>query len=286
MGFFSVVNNISSLIAQQESTVNGLGLQKTLARLSSGLRLRSGGDDAAGLAIADGLRGQVRTLQQSVRNINDGIGFLQTADSSLGQVQNILTRAAALLSEAATDTNSGQLAAIEGELEQLFQEADRIGGGTEFNGINVFTNTARDVFVGDTQNSVGSNSTISFTTVSLTAAGLSLGNGGGIVGAGASITVSLGNVSAGDFLVLVEAAIDTVASRRGTLGAKINRLESAVNVAQAQIQNLTAAESQIRDANIAEEIANLTKFQILTQSGIAALAQANQTSQSVLALFR
>lgn len=286
MGFFSVVNNISSLIAQQESTVNGLGLQKTLARLSSGLRLRSGGDDAAGLAIADGLRGQVRTLQQSVRNINDGIGFLQTADSSLGQVQNILTRAAALLSEAATDTNSGQLAAIEGELEQLFQEADRIGGGTEFNGINVFTNTARDVFVGDTQNSVGSNSTITFTTVSLTAAGLSLANGGGIVGAGASITVSLGNVSAGDFLVLVEAAIDTVASRRGTLGAKINRLESAVNVAQAQIQNLTAAESQIRDANIAEEIANLTKFQILTQSGIAALAQANQTSQSVLALFR
>lgn len=285
MGFFSVVNNISSLIAQQESTVNGLGLQKTLARLSSGLRLRSGGDDAAGLAIADGLRGQVRTLQQSVRNVNDGIGFLQTADSSLGQVQNILTRAASLLSEAATDTNAGQFAAINNELSQLFQELDRIGGGTEFNGIQVFAAASRDVFVGDTQNSTGPNSTISFTTSLLTTS--LLGVTQNVSNAGAAINVALG--SGGDAqtaLGQLESAIDTIAQRRGTLGAKINRLETSVNVIQAQIQNLTSAESQIRDANIAEEIANLTKFQILTQSGIAALAQANQTSQSVLALFR
>ncbi len=287
MGFFSVVNNISSLIAQQESTVNGLGLQKTLGKLASGLRLRTGGDDPAGLAIADGLRGQVRTLSQSVRNANDGIGFLQTADSSLSQVQNVLTRAAALLAEAASDTNSGQAAAVENELEQLFQEIERIGAGTEFNGLAVFSNTARDIFVGDTQNATGANSVITFTTLSLTATvGLSLGADGGVTGTGATLNVSLGNTTASQLLTRVESAIDTIASRRGTLGAKMNRIENAVGVMQSQIQNLTAAESQIRDANMAEEIANLTKFQILTQSGISALAQANQSSQSVLSLFR
>ncbi len=287
MGFFSVVNNISSLIAQQESTVNGMGLQKTLGKLASGLRLRTGGDDPAGLAIADGLRGQVRTLSQSVRNANDGIGFLQTADSSLSQVQHVLTRAAALLAEAASDTNSGQYSAVSNELTQLFQELERIGAGTKFNGLNVFDNTTRSIFVGDTQNATGANSTIDFVTSALTATLLGLGTNV-ILSSGTVNAVSIGNgpTSIGTMLTEVEAAIDSIASKRGTLGAKINRMENAVGVMQSQIQNLTAAESQIRDANMAEEIANLTKFQILTQSGISALAQANQSSQSVLSLFR
>ncbi len=285
MGFFSVVNNISSLIAQQESTVNGMGLQKTLGKLASGLRLRTGGDDPAGLAIADGLRGQVRTLSQSVRNANDGIGFLQTADSSLSQVQNILTRAASLLAEAASDTNSGQAAAINNELTQLFQEIERIGGGTEFNGLLVFSGSTRSIFVGDTQNATGANSTIDFSTGLLTVAGLTINSG--VSGTGSNLTVDVGAAgSIGNLLTQVEGAIDTIASRRGTIGSKMNRMENAVGVMQSQIQNLTAAESQIRDANMAEEIANLTKFQILTQSGISALAQANQSSQSVLSLFR
>ena len=109
MSTSSVINNLSSLVAQNELQKSGMGLQKTLFRLSSGLRLRSGGDDPAGLAIADGLRGQIRTLQQSVRNANDGVGFIQTADSALAETQNMLVRAASLLTQAASSTNSGQL---------------------------------------------------------------------------------------------------------------------------------------------------------------------------------
>ncbi len=284
MGVFSVVNNISSLVAQQQATRTGLNLQKTLFRLSSGLRIRTGGDDPAGLAIADGLRGQIATLTQSIRNANDGVGTLQTADSALAQTQNLLTRAATILAEAATDTNAQQLSAISNELREIFQELDRVGSGTQFNGIQVFSNSQRRIFVGDTQNSATSNAVVFFNASNLSTSllGITLG----ITSAGSSLALTLPTTSAArGLLSQVELAIDTVALKRGTIGAKINRLENAVGVIQAQVQNLTAAESQIRDANIAEEVANLTKFQILSQSGIAALAQANQASQSVLSLL-
>jgi len=124
MGGFSVLNNLAGLVAQQQSNVNQMNLQKTLYRLSSGARVNRGGDDAAGLAIADGLSGQIRTLQQSVRNANDGIGFIQVADSALGQVSNLLNRAASLLTQAASDTNSAGQSAIETELAQIYQEID------------------------------------------------------------------------------------------------------------------------------------------------------------------
>ncbi len=272
---FSVNTNISSLIAQNAATNAGTGLQRTLNRLSTGLRINSGGDDAAGLAIADGLRGQIRTLQQSFRNANDGIGFLQTADGALNEVSNLLARAASILDQGSSDTNSGQLSQIQGELTQIYAEINRIGAGTSFNGTTVFSATAVNIFVGDTQTVGGGSDTIAFTTGALTTAGLSL------------TTVAL--ATPGDSqtaLGEVEAAIDSIATTRGTLGAAANRLSNASGVIQSQIQNLSAAESQIRDANIAEEVANLTKFQILTQSGIASLAQANQNAQSVLALFQ
>ncbi len=285
MGVFSVINNVSSLVAQQQSTATGVGLQKTLFRLSSGLRIRNGGDDAAGLAIADGLRGQIATLNQSIRNANDGTAFLQTADSGLAQTQNLLIRAASILTEGATDTNAGQLAAISNELEQLFQETDRVGVGTEFNGIRIFANSQRNIFVGDTQNISAASSLLSFTASNLSTSVLGLTTG--VTNAGSTLNVSLASTSAARTLLgQVEAAIDTVAQRRGTLGSKINRLENTVGVISAQVQNLTAAESQIRDANIAEEVANLTRFQILSQSGISALAQANASQQSVLSLLR
>ncbi|HSR67489.1 MAG TPA: flagellin [Acidobacteriota bacterium] len=288
MGFFSVLNNTSSLIALQESTASGVGLQNTLAKLSSGKRLFRSAEDPAGLAIADGLRGQIRTLQQAVRNANDAQGFLQTGDSALSSVQNILTRAASLAAQAASDTNSGQYDAIENELEQLFSEIDRIGGGTEFNGIQIFVDTTREIFVGDTQNATGNNATISFSTSGLSVSGLGFtGTGAQVsVATGGAVTVSIG--SGGDAQALledIESAIDLVAEKRGNFGSQLNRLDNALSVISSQIQNLTAAESQIRDANLAEEITNLTKFQILTQSGIASLAQANQSQQSVLSLF-
>jgi flagellin len=283
MGGFSVLNNLSGLVAQQQSSANQLNLQKTLYRLSSGSRVNRGGDDAAGLAIADGLRGQIRTLQQSTRNANDGIGFIQVADSALGQVSNLLNRAASMLTQAASDTNSAGLSAIETEISQIYQEIDRIGSATSYNGVSVFGGSAIDVFIGDTQNLTASNAQVSFSTNNLSMS--DLGVTSGVTGSGSSIVVSMTTIAPADQLVEVEAAIDTIATRRGTLGAKMNRLENSVSIMQAQIQNLTAAESQIRDADMATEIANLTKFQILSQVGTAAMAQANAVPQGVLSLL-
>ncbi len=283
---FSVITNLPSLVAQHNSTQNQLGLQRTLFRLSTGQRLFRGGEDPAGLALADGLNGQIRTLEQSIRNANDGVGFAQVADSAYGQVQNLLSRAASLLAEAESDTNSSGEVAIETELGQIYQEIDRIGSATSFNGTAVFSNATRNIFVGDTQNLTASNAQIGISSSALsTSAELAIA--AGVTSAGSSITVDIdGTNTATVMLGEVEAAIDEVAARRGSLGASMNRLENAVSVMQSQVQNLTAAESQIRDADFAAEIANLTKFQILSQVGVAAMAQANAVPQSVLSLFQ
>jgi flagellin len=284
MASFSVVNNMPSLVAQQQAGVNQAGLHKTLLRLSTGLRVNRGGDDAAGLAIADGLKAQIRTLQQSVRNANDGVGFLQVADSALGKVTDLLNRAAQLLTEAASDTNTDGETAIETELGQIYQEIDRLGAATKYNGVTVFSDTARDIFVGDTQN-LSDNAKISFSTSALSVSSLSITTG--VSGSGASIAVDITTTNtAENMLTQIESAIDSVASKRGTLGAKMNRLENAVGIMQAQVQNLTTAESQIRDADMAKEVANLTRFQILSQVGLAAMAQANAVPQGVLALLQ
>ena len=287
MPSFSVVNNLPGIVAQQQAGVNQTGLQRTLYRLSSGLRINSGRDDAAGLAIADGLRAQVRSLQQSIRNANDGVGYLQIADSALGEVTNLLNRAAQLLSQAASDPNAGGETAIEAELAQLYQEIDRVGGATNFNGATIFAAGDLNIFVGDTTNVAAATAQISITTSALSTAELALT--AGVTGTGSSIAVDIDNTgatSAAAMLTEVATAIDTVAAKRWNLGAKMNRLDNAVSIMQAQLQNLTAAESQIRDADMAEEVANLTRFQILSQVGLAAMAQANAVPQGVLALLQ
>jgi|SRR5690606_5582440 len=284
MSGFSVINNLPGIVAQQQGSVNQSNLQKTLYKLSSGLRVNRGGDDAAGLAIADGLKGQIRTLQQSVRNANDGIGFIQVADSALSQVSNLLTRAATLLTQAASDTNNAGESSIETELAQIYQEIDRIGSATKYNGVSVFSSTAVNIFVGDTQNLDSNTAQISFTTSSLSMSELNVS--AGITGTGSSIDVQISSsATATSMLSEIQSAIDAISTRRGTIGAKMNRLENSVAIMQSQIQNLTAAESQIRDANMAEEVANLTKFQILSQVSLSAMAQANAVPQGVLALL-
>jgi len=286
MGGFSVLNNLASLAAQQQSAATQAQLQKTLLRMSSGTRIVTGGDDAAGLSIADGLQAQIRSLQQSVRNANDGIGFLQTADSTLGQVTNLLNRAATLLTEAATGTNSDSLEEISAELTQIYQEIDRVGLATTFNGTKVFSGDEVNIFIGDTTNATtASAATVSFTVNTLSVEELGLEEG--VEEAGSEIKVTIEDAEdAQKMLDEVANAISTVATERGVLGAKMNRLENAVGIMQSQIQNLTAAESQIRDADMAEEIANMTKYQILSQVGLASMAQANATTQSVLSLLR
>ena len=267
----SVLNNIASIAAQNQLRITSAGLQRTLFRLASGSRINSGADDAAGLAIADGLRANISALNQSARNANDGIGNLQVADGAFGQVSNLLNRAVTLATQSATGTvSSSQRTALNAEYVSIKDEIDRIGANTTFNGTSVFTAATTSIFLSDG----GANSTITTTVGVLSSTGLSLA---------ANILTSPDAETA---LAEVNAAISTVAGNRGTVGAVINRLNAAVNVIANQAQNLLAAEDGIRAADIAQEVAALTRFSILNQTGISALVQANNQQQQVLALLR
>jgi flagellin len=284
MGNFSILNNISGLNAQNQLNVNNVNLTRTLLRLSSGKRINSGADDAAGLQIADSLRANAQALNQAVRNANDGIGVAQIADGALQEITNLLTRAVTLASEAATETiDSTGRVSLNNEFTEIEAEIARIASQTNFNGQGIFTaagiNGSLSVFVGD----MSSNSSIAVTISTITAAAGEVTDLGGASLAGIDLTTQSGAASA---LSDIESALNGVATMRASVGAGMNRLQSAVAVLQTQSQNTQAAESSIRDANIAEEVANLTKYQILAQSGIAALAQANANSQSVLTLLR
>lgn len=268
----SILSNIPSLQAQNQLASTSAGLQKTLFRLSSGSRINSGADDAAGLAIADGLQANISALNQSARNANDGVGQLQVADGALNQVTSLLNRAVTLATEAATGTvGSSQRTALNAEFTSIKAEIDRIGTTTSFNGAAVFSATTTSVFLSD----AGSSSSIGTSTGVLSSTSLAVNS-----------DVLTSDTAAATALTNINAAIASVAGLRGTLGANINRLQSATAVITNQVQNLSAAQDGIRGANIAEEVANLSKFQILNQTGISALAQANQSQQSVLKLLQ
>ncbi|MCZ6751476.1 MAG: flagellin [Acidobacteria bacterium] len=266
----SILNNIGSLFARNQLSFIRSSLQNTLFRLASGSRINSGADDAAGLAIADGLRANVTALQQSSRNANDGVGVLQVADGGLGQVNNLLNRAVTLSTQAATSTLSdSQRAALNAEYTAIKDEIDRIGSSTTFNGSSVFTASTTSVFLSDGTAS----STIGTTVGTLSSAGLGLATD---ISTAANASTALGEINT---------AVSTVSTTRGTVGASINRLDSASNVINNQILNLQAAEDGIRAADIAKEVANLTRFSILSQTNTAALAQANLQQRQILALL-
>jgi flagellin len=284
MGSFSILNNITGLNAQNQLVTNSSNLQRTLLRLSSGKRINSGADDAAGLQIADSLKANTKAIDQAVRNANDGIGVSQIADGALQEIGNLLVRAVTLAEEAATETtDSTGRASLNNEFTQIQSEISRIATQTNFNGVGIFTtgglNGALSVFVGDTSNT----SSISVTISAITVSGNTVTSLGGTNLAGVDLTSQTGAVSA---LTSIKNAVAGVSSSRAAIGSGINRLQAAVSVLQTTSQNTQAAESIIRDANIAEEVANMTKYQILAQSGISALAQANAQSQSVLTLLR
>ena len=420
----SLLNNIASLEAQNQLQSTQNKLQNTLFQLSSGSRINSGADDAAGLAIANGLQANVTALTQSSQNANSGVGSLQVADGALAQITTLLNRAVTLATEGATGTvSTSQRQALDTEYQQINSEIASIGSSTNYNGTAVFTASAQNVFLSDGV----SNSTISTTTGALSNATLGLVAGnttvntpavnatgqlslgatqpadgdtvdiGGTtytfkttvaaagqvqIGAGANATLTnlanavndsggtngangtydvaaanaaataavpsgntltltavsavaatgnalvltnpiatggaftvpqggtfSGGVSASSATVaetntllsaaganpglnaqntlgLINAAIASVASLRGTIGANINRLQAASNVESVQVQNLTAAEDQITAANIPQQVTNLSEYSILNQSGISALAQANSAQQSILKLLQ
>ena len=274
----SVLNNIPSLQAQNQLEATNAGLQKTLFRLSSGSRINSGADDAAGLAIADGLKANISALNQSASNANDGVGQLQVADGSLNQVTSLLNRAVTLATESATGTvSSSQRTALDAEFTSIKAEIDRIGSNTTFNGTSVFSANTTSVFLSD----AGSSSSIGTTTGVLSSS--SIGGASPTDLSGDDLTTA---TTAATALTDINSAIANVAALRGTIGANINRLQSANTVITNQVQNLSAAEDQIRGADIATEVGNLSKFQILNQTGISALAQANQSQQGILKLLQ
>jgi flagellin len=283
MGSFSILNNIAALYAQSQLGLSNANLTQSITRLSSGKRINSGADDAAGLMIADSLRANVLALSQSVRNANDCISVGQIADSALGEITNILTRAVTLAEEAATGSmDSTGRASLNAEFVQIQAEVARIASQTNFNGVRLFSssglNGSLSVFVGD----IFGCSSISVTINTIATSGDLVTSIGGQNLAGVTLVDQTGATAA---LTTLKNALLATANNRAAVGAGSNRLQSAVSVMENQALNTQGAESTIRDANMAAEISNLTKFQILTQTGTAALAQANAKAQTVLSLL-
>ncbi len=390
----SILNNIPSLAAQNQLSITQMSLQKTLYALSSGSRINSGADDAAGLAIADGLHANITALTQSARNANDGVGKLQVADGALSQVTTLLNRAVTLATESATgtlDSAGNQRAALNAEFTAIKAEIDRIGTNTTYNGAAIFqgggANYSQAVVSDTTVGGLGQGTAVTGVlklkggtgatafTFNSSASDATVGdlikdintNGGGLIasldtngnlrvtdtknrgvdatselqdntstlkvggdssaatvtagptnsstmdvylsdstGVGSStISVTMNQFDSGQMngasianddllssgtaqtaLADINQSVARVASLRGDIGAGINRLQAATSVMSNQSQNLSAAEDGVRSADITQEVANLTKFQILSQTGISALAQANQMQQSVLKLLQ
>ncbi len=267
----SILNNIPALSAQNDLQSTQASLQNTLLQLASGQRINSGADDAAGLAIANGLQANITALNQSAMNANDGIGALQVADGALGQVTNLLNRAVTIATESATGTvSNSQRTALNTEYTSIQNEINQIGTNTTFNGTSVFTSSTTSIFMSDAV----ANSVIGVSVGTLSTSGL-----------GISSTDLSTATDAQTALTAIDSAISTVAQTRGTIGASVNRLQAASNVISVQVQNLTSAQDAIQGANVATEVTNLSKYSILSQTGIAALAQANSQQQNILQLL-
>jgi flagellin len=380
----TILNNLSAMSAENSLSATQANLQNTLTQLSTGLRINSGSDDAAGLSIANGMQANIAALTQSAQNATNGIGMLQTADGALSQVTTLLSRAVTLATEASngglsTGTNS-QSAALDTEFQSILSEINQIGQTTDFNGQNVFASTTPNSFT-STQASLatttaltaGSKTVINdsstggtfvFTATAsstvadlqsaiadaVTAGTLSAGttadaSTGQLVIAtstsGASLNVTTNDAVLGPMqnsttgannsitfisdgtqtgsantqiqtvinqlsaatlglsgsdlqndtnaaaaLTAITNAISTVSAQRGQIGASVNRLQSASNVITAQVQNLTSASNGLMNADVGKTVSNMTQFNILQSTGMAALQQANQAQQAVLKLLQ
>ncbi|HEV2061499.1 MAG TPA: flagellin [Solirubrobacteraceae bacterium] len=262
-------HNIEALNAHRQLVATNEKVKKAMERLSSGYRINRGGDDAAGLGISERMRAQIRGLAQAQRNTQDGISMVQTAEGSLNEVHAMLQR----VRELAVQYKNGALGAndrdaIQSEVNQLASEIERIGSQAEFNGIKLLNQAATiTIQVGANDGEV-----IGVSTISLSSA----------IG---SLAFALTTSGAAD-LTEIDAAIGAISAQRAMFGAVQNRFEHTLSAMSVYQENLVAAESRIRDVDMAEEMVNLTKTQILMQAGQAMLAQANQAPQSVLQLLR
>lgn len=275
---FSVINNLNSINSQRNLGVANYGMNNTLGKLSSGLRIVNAGDDAAGLAIGNGLQADYMALSQAVRNANDGVGIVQVADGAFSQMSDMLSRATQLATQAASETvGDSERDMINTEYQEILKEIDRVVDTTNYKGEKLFSQDEavnKGVYVGDTQVQ---------STINVSVGGP---DGAGTAAMGLSGTSLATAEGARDALSNIQGAVQNVSQMRGALGAQQNRLGNAIGVIQIQSQNILAAESSIMDANMASEVSNLTKFRILAESGMASVAQANATNQMVLQLFQ
>lgn len=273
----SVVSNVASMQGQRHLSVAQMDTNKALQRLTSGMRINTAMDDAAGLGVSEAMRAEIRGLAQASRNANDGLSVVQTAEGAMGEISNALIRMRELSVQAATDTiTDTQRGYIDTEFQDLVAEIDRIANTTSFNG-NVLTDgtyaaTGFDFQVGYNN---GADFRITVQIEDVTSTGLGM--------AGTEAVDSKANAQSA--MQVIDDALDALSTARANLGAKGNRLVQAAAAVDVIRENLTAANSRIRDADIAAESSAFTRGQVLTQAGTAMLAQANAQPQAALQLL-
>lgn len=286
---FQINTNIAAMNAYRNLSGNQVSMSTSLERLSSGLRINRAADDAAGLAISEKLRGQANGLNQATANAQDGISLIQTAEGALNETHSILQRMRQLTVQAGNDTNGVEgRTNIKTELDQLGQELDRIAGTTQFNGTKLLDGTT-----GSLSFQIGANSgdtmTVSIDKSDSTKLALSSGyvasSGSTAATPSTSVLSVVSSTAVATSLTLIDAAITTVSGTRATLGAVQNRLQHTINSLSVAAENTSAAESRIRDTDMAKEMTAFTRSQILQQAGVSMLAQANSAPQSVLKLL-
>ena len=272
----SIRTNFASLDAQRNLSATQNALNSSVSRLSSGMRITKAGDDAAGLGISVNLEAQVSSLNQAGRNAGDGISLIQTAEGSLNEVSNILSRLRELAMQSASDgVGTTQRGYINTEATDLASELDRINATAEFNGNNFFG--AANVLNFQVGIRATANDSITVDTTGMKVDSTTLGLNA--IALGTDAATSQG------FLATIDTAIDTVSGYRATLGSAGNRFQSVINTIQTASENLSAADSRIRDVDVAQETSSLARSQILAQAGISVLAQANQMPQMALKLL-
>jgi flagellin len=272
-----VNTNISSLMAQRNLGSTRQSLDKNLQKLSSGSRINQAGDDAAGLAISESLRAQIRGLKQAKRNAQDGVSLIQVSEGGLNEITNILIRLRELSIQSASDTvGDKERSFTDREFQALKSELDRISASTSFNGTPLLNGRAGifEIQVGTGNNPLTDRITYDGQTADVTLEALRMAGESCATKQGAQLSLGV-----------LDDAISQVSKVRSDLGAMQNRLQSTINNLGVNEENMTAANSRIRDADLAEEVSEMTKNNILMQAGISVLGQANQSAQAALKLL-
>jgi flagellin len=309
-----VLNNLNAVYAQNNLNNTNNSLSTVLQQLSSGSKINSGADDAAGLSLVDGLKANSQALTQSQTNASEGVGLLQVADGALSQVTSLLNRAVTLATEASNGTlNTSQTDAANQEYQSILSEISNIGSTTTYNGSAVFTGKAVNIYTGDSTATGASIDALSISTLDATTSGKgTVGDTGGkmvYTGAGAApatisytatgsvdlSTTSLTETTSGagdaqknaqSALTTLNSAITAVAAQDGYIGAQINTLNSVSSVLSTQQENVVSAQNAVQATDYASATSNMSKYEILSQTGIAALAQANSVQQEVTKLLQ